>query len=354
MRRTTCNHGIAMKRLLDVLMVTTMLGVFVGGLFFVISWQSPEPHVPYKGVTLPNGVHIVTSRSWFRLSYFTSETYDAFQRQPVALKWLKAGANSINLEPAAPALGSEPMLILIHGYNAPESKVGSYFAGALDLLRSAVGPGTTIIIYDWPSTARHWEELTHQERRAQIDPGGGPRPMPNSMAPINWESRAYRDDMHAARGHGADGLAALLALLSWNVPKSITIIAHSMGALVTLEALRRPAGATLSIDNIVLLAPDLPADALVDPQNAPVLRRVRRMHVMHSRNDDALWYSQIANKNPRLGRDGHRGNHPPPPHVTMHDVTDRLGDGIAVHGRYLERDGASVIGLADVVGQRSR
>ena len=178
--------------------------------------------------------------------------------------------------------------------------------------------------------------------------------MPNSMAPINWESRAYRDDMHAARGHGADGLAALLALLSWNVPKSITIIAHSMGALVTLEALKRPAGATLSIETVVLLAPDLPADALTDPENGPALRRVRRMHVMHSRNDDALWYSQIANKNQRLGRDGRQGDHPLPPHVTMHDVTDRLGDGIAVHGRYLERDGADVVGLAGVVTQRSR
>ena len=123
--------------------------------------------------------------------------------------------------------------------------------------------------------------------------------------------------------------------------------------LVTVEALRRPAGATVPIDNVVLLTPDLPADALADPQNAPVLRRVRRMHVMYSRNDDALWYSQIANKTQRLGRDGHSVAHPLPPHVTMHDVSDRLaGDSIAVHGRYLERDGADVIGLAGIVGQR--
>lgn len=48
-----------MKRLLDVLMVTTMLGVFVGGLVFIVAWNSPEPHVPYKDVTLPNSVHIL-------------------------------------------------------------------------------------------------------------------------------------------------------------------------------------------------------------------------------------------------------------------------------------------------------
>ena len=341
-----------MKRLLNALILTTMLGAFVGGPVFIVAWNTAEPHVPYEGVTLPNGVHVVTSRSWFRLSYFSAKTFDAFQRQPVSLKWLTAGAGTIHLDGAAPVLGRGPMLILIHGYNAPESKVGIYFAGVLDVLRSAVGPDTTIIVYDWPSTARHWEELTQYERRAQIDPGGGPRPMPNSMAPLNWESRAYREDMQAARGHGADGLAALLALLSWNVPKSVTIIAHSMGALVTVEALRRPAGATLSIDKVVLLAPDLPADVLADPQNAPVLHRVRRLHVMHSRNDDALWFSQIANKTPRLGRDGHRGGHPPPLHVSMHDVTDRLGgDGVAVHGRYLERDGADMIGLGDLIRQ---
>ena len=161
--------------------------------------------------------------------------------------------------------------------------------------------------------------------------------------------------MHAARGHGADGLAALLALLWRDVQRSITIVAHSMGALVTVEALRRPAGATLSIDNVVLLAPDLSADALADQENEPVLRRVRRMHVMYSRNDDALWYSQIANKNQRLGRDGHQGDQAPPPHIMMHDVTDRLGgNGVAVHGRYLEREGADLIGLAAIVGQPSR
>ena len=125
-------------------------------------------------------------------------------------------------------------------------------------------------------------------------------------------------------------------------------------SLVTVEALRRPAGATLPIDNVVLLAPDLPADALADP-HAPVLRRARRLHVMHSRNDDALWYSQIANKNQRLGRDGHQGDQAPPPHIMMHDVTDRLGgNGVAVHGRYLEREGADLIGLAALVGQPSR
>lgn len=54
---------VTMKRLINALILTTMLGVFVGGLVVMISWNSPEPHVPYKGVTLPNGVHIFTSQT---------------------------------------------------------------------------------------------------------------------------------------------------------------------------------------------------------------------------------------------------------------------------------------------------
>lgn len=342
-----------MKQLFEaVLGIAVYLGILFGGVATIIYLTTPPPHAPYAGVLLPTDLHVVTSRSWYRPSLFNLETYNTFRGRPVALKWLTSGPSGINLTPEAPPLGSGPALVLIHGYNAPESKVSSYFSEVLALLRSEIGSSCPIIVYDWPSTARHWEELTAEERRALIDPGGAPRGMRNSWAPIGHEAQAYRADQDHARRHGADGLVELLRLLTRDGPRPIMILAHSMGALVTVEALRRMLPDGPAIEIIVLLAPDLSADELGSRDFPQMFSRVSHMHVMYSRQDKALWYSEFVNKSKRLGRDGHRTNVPLPARVTVHDVTDRLGDeSVAVHGRYLERDGAEAIGLRKVIRQ---
>jgi len=272
----------------------------------------------------------------------------------VELKWLYQAAANIRLHGHSPSLGHGPVLILIHGYNAPEAKVGGYFSGVLGMLRRSVGPEATVVVYDWPSTARHWEELSDKERRAWHDPGGGPIGFRNPWASFGAESSGYRSDQAAALHHGAAGLVALLSVLSADAPRPVTILAHSMGALVTMEALRRLPQNSQKIGKVVLLAPDLPANALVRPDNAKAWMRVENLHVMHSRRDEALWYSQLANREKRLGRDGHIGDRAPPPHITVKDVTDQLGgEGIGVHGRYLELEGATAVDLAIVVSNRN-
>jgi hypothetical protein len=95
---------------------------------------------------------------------------------------------------------------------------------------------------------------------------------------------------------------------------------------------------------------DPPAYELDTREAAQALGRVGQARFMHSRRDGALWYSELANTGKRLGRDGHLGGLPPPANVTVYDVTDLLGgEGVAVHGRYLERDGAEAIGLGMLI-----
>ncbi len=341
-----------MKRLRDGFVILLMLATFFGGLAIIVARGLPTSTTPYNGVVLPADVHVVTSRSWFQPSLFSLETFASFQKRPATLKWLVSRNGAIALESKPPILGDGPVLILVHGYNATEQKVSAYFAEVIEPLRKAIGASTTVIVYDWPSTARHWEELTPEQRQAHINPGGSARMTMNAVAPLSWEAQAYRGDVAAALGHGAEGLAVLLRLVMTGGPRSTNIVAHSMGGLVTTEALQRLSQSELRLDTIVLLAPDLPSDALSAPRIVPTLSRVRQVHVMFSRNDEALLYSQLANQNSRLGRDGHTGAELPM-NVTLHDVTHVLGQSSGVHGRYVEISGAQAIGLMGILQQRA-
>ncbi|MDX2156689.1 MAG: alpha/beta fold hydrolase [Hyphomicrobiaceae bacterium] len=339
-----------MRRLANAVALVVLVAAFFGGLV-VAAWMAwPVQKEPYRGVTLPHDVHIVTSRSWFRVSLFSLETFDAFMRRPVELKWLVRGGSGIVLDRNRPALQPGRAIVLIHGYNAPESKVGSYFGHITGMLRATFGPDAALIVYDWPSTARHWEELTPGERQVVLDPGGDTlRRRASPTTPIDYEARAYASDKEAALGHGADGLVRLLRELTVRESRRVTVVAHSMGGLVMLEALKRLSDDVPPIDRIVMLAPDLPADVLGGQGLARALRRVRSLVVLHSRVDEALKISRVANLGPRLGLDGYLGKEPLPANVIMKDVTAELGTGAGIHGRYLEPAGALAIGLADVV-----
>lgn len=344
----------ALKTILQTLGVVAGLGVFFGGLVVIVLSGEKPAHIPYHGVKLLEDVTFVTSRSWYHYSIFNTETYAKFQERPVELKWLQRGDAGIELARSPPpALATNrPVIILVHGYSAPEQKVASYFEAFLGRLHTAIGKGADIVVYDWPSTARHFEELSIEERRDWIDPGMGTpgKSMASGFPGLRWESHAYTTDVIAARSHGADGFLQLLRVLTAaEAQRHVIVLAHSMGSFVVMEALRKSKGPIGSIDRIVLLAPDVDARSLADPALMAALAAVPRVHVFFSRNDDVLLYSRIKNVGPRLGRDGYVGARPLPGNIVLHDVTGHLGTGEAVHSRYLEADGAEAISLYRVL-----
>jgi pimeloyl-ACP methyl ester carboxylesterase len=340
------------KRTLQGLWVVTFLGVLVGGVAYIAARSIPPPPVPFAGAKVPDDLLVVTSRSWYQLTLFGTDSFAEFQKRPASLKWLANSLSGIELRAQPPEFTRRHILVLVHGYNAPERKVFAYFADVLPLLRTSIGPDATVLLYDWPSRARHWDELSPSERRGFLDPGGHSKSVARPSAPIDWERDAYREDVLAARGHGAEGLASLLRLLAGKGATPIRIVAHSMGGLVVMEALKRLADAVVAIEAVVLLAPDLPSDLLDDGEIRRSLQAVGRLEILHSRHDQALLYSQIANLGRRLGRDGFLGVSAVPSNVRLHDVTTVLGEGIEVHGQYLHAARAKEIGLPELIAGR--
>ena len=71
---------------------------------------------------------------------------------------------------------------------------------------------------------------------------------------------------------------------------SVNVIAHSMGSLVTIEAMQQGPSLFANVSHVVMLAPDIPLD---DRRERELLSAVRatastQLHVLFSRNDDVL------------------------------------------------------------------
>src|SRR5207249_4740282 len=152
--------------------------------------------------------------------------------------------------------------VLIHGYLAPPEYILSYFKGLVEYLRRDCGYNLPIVIFDWKSEARHWEELSPAEREAFNGPS---YPTLGTQAAgrsshwaelwgsyLGWEQNQYSTDKDVAGTEGADALRALLkSIHRTNSAAKIRLIAHSMGSLVVFRALRHPSDFS-SVQQIVL------------------------------------------------------------------------------------------------------
>ncbi|MGE5510217.1 MAG: alpha/beta fold hydrolase [Bacteroidota bacterium] len=336
------------KKAGEGLLSLLFFAVVGGALYWIYAPPAIPETVPYQGVELQRGVHYVTSRAWPKRTWYSVEAPSVTLRRPVVLKWLVSTDSGVGIAEQSP-LGAvpstSPVTVLVHGYSAPEHKMGSYFAPLIEQLRAGTDTSSTFIVYDWPSTARRFEDLTIEQRRDWLSPPvGAPGQGSNWFGGINWEANAYNADLEAARTAGAAGLIALLDAMKARVdPQRINLVAHSMGSLVVIEAASRAPESFAGLRRLLLLAPDLPHDALESPKLSEAIRRVDQVHVFFSANDDILRLSQIKSRIRRLGRDGPANRSALPGNVTLHDMKDVLGTGDQVHSRYLEPPGSAAV-----------
>lgn len=164
---------------------------------------------------------------------------------------------ALKLSLAAKPVGQRSILMFIHGYNVPFAK-GIYGAAQLRYDYEVSG---VAVHYSWPSA--------------------------NKTALYLYD----RDSAELSR----NGLAQTLRAVEAANPEGIFVLAHSMGTLVTMEALR-----TLSlsgnnaviqrINALVLAAPDIDVDVF-QSQLADLSARPKEMLVLVSEKDRALKFS---------------------------------------------------------------
>jgi len=146
------------------------------------------------------------------------------------------------------------VLIFVHGFNTPFSD-GLYLNAQI---LNDFGVDTVAVHYAWPSAGR---------------------------------VTAYLHDRDSAQ-YARDGLADLLETVAASPSVSVTVLAHSMGALVTMEALRQLSlagrGEVLAkIDPVILASPDIDFDVFFN-QLETINPRPTNMTVLVSRRDQAL------------------------------------------------------------------
>jgi pimeloyl-ACP methyl ester carboxylesterase len=258
---------------------------------------APE-QLPDYGETLPPSATFVSARNLVSRG----------------LLWVSNSPSGIQFSTAMPgSLAIQPVVtILVHGYNTPPRKVGSYFEGLISQLKEDAHHSPSLVVYDWPSTARHWEELSFDEQSAFIDflsstvgerLGGR---IPGLPPGIRWENNHYALDRVNASGSAVDGLIALVQqLVDINPRMTIMIVAHSLGSHVVVEALTRHAKDLSPVRRVILMAPGIDAAALQAPAFHS-LSALEALHVFYSANDKIIrLYSRVANLSfPRFGATG--------------------------------------------------
>ncbi|OLF74007.1 hypothetical protein AWH62_07620 [Maricaulis sp. W15] len=149
------------------------------------------------------------------------------------------------------------VFVFVHGFNTPYSD-GLYLNAQI---LNDFGVNTVAVHYAWPSAG----QIT-----------------------------AYLHDRDSAQ-FARDGLADLLETVANSPSVSVTILAHSMGALVTMEAMRQLSlqGRTdilAKIDPVILASPDIDYDVFLN-QLAAINPPPRHMTVVVSNRDQALLVS---------------------------------------------------------------
>lgn len=290
--------------------------------------SAPPPYS--KGAILQGGVHYVSSRRW----------------KERGLEWLNPEGRDIALVTEPPNGIGGDVTIFVHGFNSPETRVASYFKDLISHLQKPPGYEAQPVVYDWPSRTRHWTGLSPWERFAYQQQG-----IRNPT--LSWEISQYGADAVWAREEGAPGLIALLEMLAGEKGKRKTdIIAHSMGCLVVVEAMRRNRKAFRDVRLVFWLAPDLPYDVLEDEKVQRGIAKIETLHVMYSNNDAILKrLSAALHLSGMLGSSGPADRDDVPANVVVHDFTEVLGTE-DVHSRYKAAGSAPANLMADTLADQ--
>lgn len=307
--------------------------VFMGGAYLYILYFMP---LPYAGVALQPGVVYVSARRY--------ETH--------GLEMLSANGNAIDLAGwSADGIGGlvKPnVTVLVHGYNAQEHKVATYFAGLASFLQSEGKYQGTIIVFDWPAVGTPFDELpTAQRVQLDMHMMGQNRP-----TQAGYELAMYRIDQSKAESIGAPSFLALIDALSKTGGRSRTIdvVAHSMGCYLVAEALKLRPGAAAQMSSMIWLAPDVDQAIVDEPWLRDAVAGLQNgLTVLYSMNDTVLTrLSRIANWSGRLGATG-PGSHTPPMKTEFVDMTAELGTANP-HTGYLADGGPSAHRIAARIG----
>lgn len=309
---------------------TKLLNIIVATLLIILEGCSfdHEQKRYYEGVTLDAGVQYASARRW----------------DDHGLEWLTQRGTQVEFQQRLPVTQAmeeaKKITILIHGYHAPDTSIATYFEGLVTYLISVKGYGSPIIVFDWPSNARHWEELSNNERIALTQLG-------SKNPPLSWETGEYAADSILAKSTGVDALIELIKSLSVDRPdRKFNIVAHSMGCLVVLEAIKKNPQMLSSVQTVVWLAPDLMDDVLEDPAFAKGLSNLEKLNIFYSNNDSILAFlSRILHlsiSHPMLGSHGPSNINELPDNVVPYDLSDVLGKE-GVHSRYLEKESAAAV-----------
>jgi hypothetical protein len=140
---------------------------------------------------------------------------------------------------------TDPVVILIHGYNNTEQQAYDTYWGELSGKLSLVGNGFTgtVMGYDWPSAVD-----------ADLDP-------------LFDVLENYQTDLISARNVGAPAFVDFLSQLKPKLPGGIrlNLMAHSMGNYVMRTMIQSSGAIMGGLSNIVSFAPDLLANDLEIP-----------------------------------------------------------------------------------------
>ena len=185
-----------------------------------------------------------------------------------------------------------------------------------DSVAAVHGEGVVLYIHGFATSFRRavaqGTEIAH---RTQLS---GPMVIfswPANRAPTAWPSlhallsRAYRQDSAFAL-RSADALVATIAdLRNVTRPRSLTVVGHSLGALLVTEALRMTSALRDSLTvsplrALVLFAPDLSATRFRDSLAAPLESVAARRVVYVSQSDRMLALSRLVNHSTRAGQAG--------------------------------------------------
>jgi pimeloyl-ACP methyl ester carboxylesterase len=332
------DEDFSLRELAHLMLMFAVLpcAVFTGGAYLYILYFAP---LPYEGVALQPGVVYVSARRF----------------ETSGLEALAANGEAIDLMPWSAGQPPDARLkpditVLVHGYNAQEHKVATYFATLASYLRSEDGYGGTVLVFDWPALGVPLDELpTTQRVQLDMNMMGKNRP-----TQLGYELAMYGLDQRQAHGIGARSFLVLLDALSAGGARTINVVAHSMGCDLVAEALKlRPATAS-QVSSVIWLAPDVD-EAVVDAPwfHDAVARLQNGLVVQYSQNDTVLTrLSRLANGTRRLGATG-QGAHTPPAKMSFVDMTAELGTE-KVHTGYLAKGSPSLRRIASEISGATR
>jgi pimeloyl-ACP methyl ester carboxylesterase len=318
-----------------------------GGVSQMQSWKDEiKGHLiflPIFGalVILPMMIIVLVINYVFPQQYYSgvmlnkAVTYVSAGRADTTLKWLAQEGGQVRLSDGPTNTewlqSSRDVTILVHGYNALESEITSYFEDTIAYLQQG-SEARTFVVFDWPSGF------------SMVSRGGLWWVIADLFDSFGFETLVHEPTSYIkarslAQGVGAEGFSDLLNFVQKHDAGPVTIVAHSMGSHLVIEALRQHPELAKKVGSLVLLAPAVGDDVFEESDVAAAIANIPKVDVYYSREDEVLKLLSGM-----LGSTGARDIQKAPKNVIFHDVTKLLGTS-DVHSRYLSTEGLRAISL---------